>query len=217
MKAGLAMRMDDVADRLTDPVAKAKAQQVAAQFRLGVKKDEDALRTSAQQRTHWQNQDGFARLELGMQAQAAEEKKKGDKKTLQATLSKELQGLQDARSRILQLKEASKGGFLARGGVDAASTLPFGSVVAPGAAGKQNTWATGRSEVLKSLYGSVTKEDYNLAKGVLPEKIEAGIDPTGALDQQLAFIDQQIARREAAYGEAGPDVRGESAGGQGGR
>lgn len=210
MKAGLAMRMDDVADRLTDPVAKAKAQQVAAQFRLGVKKDEDALRTSAQQRTHWQNQDGFARLELGMQAQ-------GDKKTLQATLSKELQGLQDARSRVLQMKEASKGGFLARGGVDAASTLPFGSVVAPGAAGKQNTWATGRAEVLKSLFGSVTKEDYNLAKGVLPEKIEAGIDPTGALDQQLAFIDQQIARREAAYGDAGPDVRGESAGGQGGR
>jgi hypothetical protein len=217
MKAGLAMRMDDVADRLTDPVAKAKAQQVAAQFRLGVKKDEDALRTSAQQRTHWQNQDGFASLELGMKAQAAEDKKKGDKKTLQATLSKELQGLQDARSRILQLKEASKGGMLARGGVNAASSIPGGSLVAPGAAGKQNTWATGRAEILKSLFGSVTESDYKLAQGVLPEKIEALTDPTGALDQQLAFVDQQIARREAAYGEAGPDVRGESAGGQGGR
>jgi hypothetical protein len=217
MKAGLAMRMDDVADRLTDPVAKAKAQQVAAQFRLGIKKDEDALRTSAQQRTHWQNQDGFARLELGMKAQAAEDKKKGDKKTLQATLSKELQGLQDARSRVLQLKEASKGGLLARGAVDAASSLPLGSVVAPGAAGKQNTWAIGRAEILKSLFGSVTESDYELAEGVLPKKIEAGVDPTGALDQQLAFIDQQIARREAAYNEAGPDVRGESAGGQGGR
>ena len=220
MKAGLAMRMDDVADRLTDPVAKAKAQQVAAQFRLGVKKDEDALKTSAAQRVHMSNQDAMTRFELGMKAQAAEDKKKGDKGT-QATLLKELQGLQDARSRILQMKEASKGGFLARGGVDAASTLPFGSVVAPGAAGKQNTWATGRAEVLKSLFGSVTKEDYKLAQGVLPEKIEAGIDPTGALDQQLAFIDQQINRRldegPTSYKNATSDVRGESAGGQGGR
>ncbi len=212
MNQGMANKLEGIKEQMAPGEAQAKADMAIAQFRMNKVKAEDDLKTSLQQRVHMQNQDSMTAFTLDMKRKDAEAKAAGGQK-IPATLAKELQGLLDARSRVLQMKEASKGGFLARGGVDAASSLPLGSVVAPGAAGKQNTWATGRAEVLKSLFGSVTKEDYNLAKGVLPEKIEAGVDPTGALDQQLAFIDQQIARREAAYGEAGPDKRGVSMGG----
>lgn len=217
MKAGLAMRMDDVADRLTDPVAKAKAQQVAAQFRLGIKKDEDALRTSAQQRTHWQNQDGFARLELDMKAKAAADKK-GDKRGMQATLSKELQGLNDALASVRQMRADAGKGLVDRLNTWAGEVNPLGGVVSPKERARGQDFRGRAFQMMTELArGALQEGELKRLEKIIPQSISPLEDPEQYLKITEGFIQEQIARREAAYGDAGPDFRGDSAGGQGGR
>ena len=218
MNEGLAQRLEGLAEQMAPGEAQAKAQLAMSQFRMNKVKAQEDLMMGAAQRAHMRRQDDMASFAMEMKQREAEEKAKGDKKGMQATLSKEMQGLVDQRAALLQMKETSSGGFLKRGAIDAASTIPFAKAV-PGLkdlAGKQRTYATRRAEFLKAIYGSVTNADYESAQQSFPPKIQASEDPEPYFNEMLQFVDQQIARREAAYGDATPDTRGESAGGQGG-
>lgn len=219
MTEGLAMQMDDIADRVADPVAKAKAQMASANLRMTVAKAKEDAAMGAAQRAHMANQDAMRRFELGLKAGEAGEKKKG----LQATLAKEVEGLRDALASVRQMKADGGGGFMSRLGTAAAST-PGGKLLgslgvkpAADAAGKQQDFGSRAFQMMTELArGALQPAEMDRLEKLIPQTISPMEDPVPYLERAERFIEQSIQRRLEAYGTAVPDTRGESAGGQGG-
>ena len=212
MNQGMINKLEGIKEQMAPGEAQAKMDMAIAQFRVNKVKAEDDLKTSLQQRVHMQNQDSMTAFTLDMKRKDAEARAAGGQ-NLPATLAKDLSELKDGLATIDNMLKASSGGFLERGAVHGASKFPLKTGPLADLNARQQAYATGRAKILKALYGAVTNADYESAAAAMPEKITAYEDPTAYLTNVRKLIEEQIARREADYGLAGPDKRGVTMGG----
>jgi hypothetical protein len=208
----MASQLEDIADRAVDPVAKSKAQLAAANMRMNVEKTKSDITLQAAQTAHLRNQDMMARIEFGAKMAGGPKQKE-----MQATLSKELQGLNDALASVRQMRADAGGGFLDRLKVAVSEKSPVGGIVAPGQVAKGRDFRGRAFQLMTELArGALQPAEMARLEKIIPQNINPMEDPDEFLQMTENFIAEQIARRQEAYRGAGPDTRGESAGGQGG-
>ena len=212
MNQGMINKLEGIKEQMAPGEAQAKMDMAIAQFRMNKVKAEDDLKNSASER--WARAESLRMQEFGleMRRKDAEAKAAGGQK-IPATLAKDLSELKDTLASIKSMSAASSGGFLTRGAVDAATTLPGGGVVAPDLKARGQEYASRRATLLKQVLGALTNADYQTALSMMPEKISAMEDPGPYLARAADYVEKQIARREADYGLAGPDKRGVTMGG----
>lgn len=212
MNQGMINKLEGIKEQMAPGEAQAKMDMAIAQFRMNKVKAEDDLKNSASER--WARAESLRMQEFGleMRRKDAEVKAAGGQK-IPATLAKDLSELKDTLASIKSMSAASSGGFLTRGAVDAATTLPGGGVVAPDLKARGQEYASRRATLLKQVLGALTNADYQTALSMMPEKISAMEDPGPYLARAADYVEKQIARREADYGLAGPDKRGVTMGG----
>lgn len=212
MNQGMINKLEGIKEQMAPGEAQAKMDMAIAQFRMNKAKAEDDLKNSASER--WARAESLRMQEFGleMKRKDAEAKAAGGQK-IPATLAKDLSELKDTLASIKSMSAASSGGFLTRGAVDAATTLPGGGVVAPDLKARGQEYASRRATLLKQVLGALTNADYQTALSMMPEKISAMEDPGPYLARAADYVEKQIARREADYGLAGPDKRGVNMGG----
>lgn len=104
MKQSLADQMDNIADGVADPVAKAKAQEAAAKFRMEVAKAKEDAAMKTAQRVHLYNQDEFKRLELRISASNAAQKAKEESPGTRSEVAKIDLALQAADRLLAQVE-----------------------------------------------------------------------------------------------------------------
>lgn len=144
-------------------------------------------------------------------------------KPMPSVLAQDVNRLKDELAKVRQMKE-SVGGFGQRlktqiGGRSLVQVGPLADW-----ASNQSTYALRRAELLKGIMGALSKDEYERAKDILPEKITALQDMDPYFNNLEAFVQESINRRldpnaAGSYMRAGGDGgndRGESAGGQGG-
>lgn len=212
MNQGMINKLEGIKEQMAPGEAQAKMDMAIAQFRMNKVKAEDDLKNSASER--WARGESLRMQEFGikLKQKEAEAKAAGGQK-IPATLAKDLSELKDGLATIDNMIKASSGGFLERGAVHGASKFPLKTGPLADFNARQQAYETGKAKILKNLFGAVTSSDYEKAKAALPEKITAYEDPTPYLENARRLIEEQIARREADYGLAGPDKRGVSMGG----
>lgn len=208
----MAAQLEDIADRAVDPVAKSKAQLAAANMRMNVEKTKSDITLQAAQTAHLRNQDMMERIKMSASMAAGPKQKE-----MQATLSKELQGLNDALASVRQMRADAGGGFLDRLKVAVSEKSPVGGIVAPGQVAKGRDFRGRAFQLMTELArGALQPAEMARLEKIIPQNINPMEDPDEFLQMTENFIAEQIARRQEAYRGAGPDTRGESAGGQGG-
>lgn len=172
--------------RAADAAAALGVERVAGLNKL---RDSAAQRASLMEARRLQQLDIEAKLEARKAAAA------GGGVAMPAVLKEDVQRIQDVLAGVRAMKQAASGGFFERGAVAAATASPIQVGPLAGLAARQNTYTTQRSELLKSILGALTKEDYNQANAMIPEKISAGVDPTPYFNQLEAFVQDRLNRR----------------------
>lgn len=104
MTEGLAMQMDDIADRVADPVAKAKAQMASANLRMTVAKAKEDAAMGAAQRAHMANQDAIAKFEAGVRASQTAQQAKEESPGTRSEVAKIDLALQAADRLLAQVE-----------------------------------------------------------------------------------------------------------------
>jgi hypothetical protein len=206
MNQGMANKLEGIKEQMAPGEAQAKMDMAIAQFRMNKVKAEDDLKNSASER--WARGEALKMQELKFKmAEKAAAEKAGAKAKIPATLAKDLSELKDTLASVRSMAKASSGGFFKRGATDAANTIWGGGVVAPSLKADAQEYSSRRAVLLKQVLGALTNADYQTALSMMPEKITAMEDPAPYLSRAADYIEQQIARREADYGLAGPDTR----------
>lgn len=153
------------------------------------------LRDSAAQRASLYEARRLQQLDIEAKLEARKAKAVGGSGAMPAVLKEDVQRIQDVLAGVRAMKKAASGGFFARGAVSAATASPLQVGPIADLAARQNTYTTQRSELLKSVLGALTKEDYRQADSMIPEKISAGVDPSPYFDQLEAFVQDRLNRR----------------------
>lgn len=216
MNQGLINRLEMVSEQMKPGEAQAKAQMAIANFRMNKVKAEDDLKNSASERWARGESLNMKKRAMEMEVEAAKAKAK-EESPMQATLSKEMAALEDTRASLLNMKSMSSGGFIERARTQAAGKLPFGGVVDPDRKAKGRTFkGDAYAAMIEKAKGALQGPEIAALSQIVPQEIDAFEDPEPYFERAIAFVEQQLARRKERYSKAGPDSRGQSAGGQGG-
>jgi hypothetical protein len=222
MNEGLARRLEGIAEQMAPGETKSKAEMAMAQFRMNKAKAQEDLMMGAAQRAHLKRKDDMDSFEMGMKLQAASEKAKQES-PMQATLSKEMAAIEDGIAQASQmLSDSSVGTWekvktAAAGGAYGKAWEVFAKFTDPNAGARAMDFKGKRIGMLKDIFGGALQaHELEAAEGMLPDTISPTTDLRPYFERIIAFGRQQIARRQERYSRAGHDIRGESAGGQGG-
>lgn len=216
MNDAFANRLTSISEQMAPGEAKAKADMVIAQFRMNKVKAEDDLKNSASERYARAEALRLQNVKMEMSERAAIEKAK--KPTpMQATLSKEMAALEDALASLRNMKSLAGGGFVERARTQWASGVPGGGILDPNRRAKARIFkGEAYADMIQKAKGALQEAEIKRLSEIVPQEISAFEDPAPYFERAIAFVEQQIARRKERYDRSGPDVRGESAGGQGG-
>jgi hypothetical protein len=156
--------------------------------------------------------------ELEAQTRAATALMKTKEETpMQATLSKEMAGLEDVRASLLNMKSMAGGGMYERLRTQGADVSPFGGVLDPDRKAKARTFkGEAYAQMIEKAKGALQAGELAALSQIVPQNISVVEDPGPYFDRAIAFVEQQLARRQERYSKSGADTRGPSAGGQGG-
>lgn len=216
MNESFARRLESISEQMAPGEAKAKADMAIAQFRMNKVKAEDDLKNSANER--WARYEALRLQGVKMEMSAAAAAEKAKKPTpMQATLSKEMAALEDALASLRNMKSLAGGGFVERARTQWASGVPGGGILDPNRRAKARTFkGEAYADMIQKAKGALQEAEIKRLSEIVPQEISAFEDPAPYFERAIAFVEQQIARRKERYDRSGPDVRGESAGGQGG-
>lgn len=190
-------------------------EAIAALGPARVKAIEDSRTAAAQQANLYA--DAYQKREsIAIQKRNAELKGK-EETPMQATLSKEMAGLEDTRASLLNMKSMASGGFIERAKTQAAGAHAGVGFLAPDRKAKARTFkGEAYAQMIEKAKGALQAVEMARLSEIVPQEISAFEDPEPYFDRAIAFVEQQLARRQERYAKSGADTRGPSAGGQGG-
>lgn len=183
------------------------AEAIAALGPVRVKAISDTRTAAAQQANLYST---MRMNELETQTKAATALMKTKEETpMQATLSKEMAGLEDVRASLLNMKSMAGGGFIERGRTQAAGALPLGGLVDADRKSKARTFkGEAYAAMLDKAKGALQGPEIAALSQIVPQEIDAFEDPEPYFQRAIAFVEQQIARRQERYTKSGADNRG---------
>lgn len=191
------------------------AEAIAALGPVRVKAISDTRTAAAQQASLYS---AMRMNELQTRTNAATALMKTQEETpMQATLSKEMTGLEDVRASLLNMKSMAGGGMYERLRTQGADVSPFGGVLDPDRKAKARTFkGEAYAQMIEKAKGALQAGELASLSQIVPQNISVVEDPGPYFDRAIAFVEQQLARRQERYSKSGADTRGPSAGGQGG-
>ena len=137
------------------------------------------------------------------------EMKGKEESPMQATLSKEMAGLEDVRASLLNMKSMAGGGAYERARTQGADLNPLGGVVDPDRKAKARTFkGEAYAQMIEKARGALQANELAALSQIVPQNISVFEDPEPYFARAIAYVEQQLARRQDRYTKSGADNRG---------